>query len=85
MKREKQLEINDATNIRDKYKDENDDDNHKIWQNKVSSLFQKEKTILLLLIPVKQNVDNSSSMLRSLTLSHLLLLHLSYTLIMTLY
>ncbi len=44
-----------------------------------------DTTILLLLILVKQTVDNFSSMLRSLTLSNLLLLHLSYNLIMTLY
>ncbi len=28
-------EINDATNIRNKFKEENDDDNYKMWRNKV--------------------------------------------------
>ncbi len=42
-------EINDATNIRDKYKEENYA-NYTIWRNKVVSLIQKSKketTILL--------------------------------------
>ncbi len=48
VKREKQPEwwceeINDATNIRDKYKEENDDGNYKMWWNKVISLIRKAK------------------------------------------
>ncbi len=48
VKREKQPEwwceeINDATNIRNKYKQENDDNNYKIWRNNVISLIRNEK------------------------------------------
>ncbi len=30
------IEINDATNIKDKYKEENGDDNYEMWRNMIS-------------------------------------------------
>ncbi len=37
------IEINDATNIKDKYKEENGDDNYEMWRNKVISLIRNAK------------------------------------------